>query len=231
MATHGLSQAVLMDESESRIEIVAREGTSQQSLVARRILEDTRLYRHWESEHARLMRTVAQESSSLRQARALRTASFGLIHRKAMFEYLRRHRITGRDRHAVFELVHGRQDYARAVITEHNNYVRSASSFFCSNHLGRTLMDDGAFDGPMQRYETRYADYFRLFCESALTGSRYNNDDTLSTLVPYLKRQLGYLRQAILALPPEPEINALHKLEIWQPAANSQRVALPFRAA
>ncbi len=163
--------------------------------------------------------------------RALRTACFGLIHRKATFEYLRQHQITGRDRHAVFELVHGGQDYAHAVIAEHNNYVRSASSFICSSHLGRNVMEDRAFSDLMQRYEARYADYFRTFCGAALTSSRYNNGDTLSTLVPYLKRQLGNLRRVILALPVEPEINGLHKLEIREPAANSQRMAAPFRAA
>jgi hypothetical protein len=208
MRTHGLSQAVLMEESELRIEAAAREGSANQALVARRILEDTRLYRHWESEHQRLMRSVAQEGDTQRQVRALRSACFGLIHRKALFDYLRVNRVTGRDRHNVFELIHGGQDYASAVITEHNTYVRSASSLICSHHLGLALMHDGAFGEPMQRYEALYADYFRVFCTSALTSSRYNTDDTLSTLVPYLKRQLGDLRRGILA-----------------------RVAVPFRAA
>jgi hypothetical protein len=221
-----------MEESVSRIETTAREGSSNQALVARRILEDTRLYRHWESEHERLMRTVARESRMPRQVFVLRNACFGLIHRKAMFEYLRQHRVTGRDRHAVFDLIYGGQDYAKAVVAEHNNYVRSTSSLICSNFLGLALMHDRAFGEPMQRYEARYADYFRVFCGSALTPGRYNNDDTLSTLVPYLKRQLGSLRRAILSLTPKPEISGLHQLEIREPAANSQRhEAAPFRAA
>ncbi len=41
-----------------------------------------------------------------------------------MFEYLRQEKITGRDRHVVFELIHGGQDYARAVVAEHANYVQ-----------------------------------------------------------------------------------------------------------
>ncbi len=232
MRTQGLSHVVLMEESESRIESTARAGSSSQALVARRILEDMRLYRHWASEHERLMRSVARENGMGRQSHALRNACFGLIHRKAMFEYLRQHRVTGRGRHAVFELIHGNQDYAKAVIAEHNNYVRAASSLICSQHLGLSLMQDRAFGEPMQRYEARYADYFRVFCGSALTPGRYNNDDTLSTLVPYLKRQLGTLRRAILGLKLEPEINGLHNLEIREPAANSPRdEATPFRAA
>jgi len=231
MRARGLSHTLLMDESESRIEGIARDGSTSQALVARRILEDTRLYRQWESEHDRLMRAVAQESRPMRQVVALRSACFGLIHRKAMFEYLRQNRITGSDRHAVFGLVHGNVDYVKAVVGEHGNYVRSASSFLCSNHLGIALLDDRAFGDPMRRYEQCYADFFRVFCEAALASNRYNNDDTLSTLVPYLKRQLGDLRRSILALPRETEAGGIHGLAIRGPAPSLQRVAAPFRAA
>jgi hypothetical protein len=231
MRMQGLSHTVLMEESESRIETLARDGSTAHALVARRVLEDTRLYRHWEAEHDRIMRSVASESRLPRQVTALRHACFGLIHRKAMFDYLRLQRVIGRDRHAVFELIYGDQDYVKAVIAEHGNFVRSTSSLLCSNHLGLTLLDDRAFGDPMLRYEQRYADYFRAFCGSALASNRYNNDDTLSTLVPYLKRQLGELRRAILALRPEPDIGALHKLDIQTPAANGQRASAPFRAA
>ena len=231
MRTHGLSHTLLMEESQSRIEGMAREGSTSQALVARRILEDIRLYRQWEAEHERLMRTVAEESRPLRQAVALRNACFGLIHRKAMFEYLRQHEITGRARHAVFELVHGDGDYVKAVVAEHGNYVRSASSLLCSKHLGIALLEDRVFGDPMQRYEQCYADFFRVFCEAALASNRYNNDDTLSTLVPYLKRQLGDLRRSILALPRETEAGGIHGLAIRGPAPSLQRVAAPFRAA
>jgi hypothetical protein len=224
MRPQGLSHSLLMEESESLIEDVAREGTTTQAQIARRILDDTRLYRHWEAEHERLMRSVAAEGRPLQQAAVLRNACFGLIHRKAMFEYLRKQRITGRDRHAVFELIYGDQDYVTAVLSEHGNYVRSASSLLCSNHLGLRLLADRAFGEPMLRYEQQYADYFRVFCGSALASNRYNSDDTLSTLVPYLKRQLGILRRGILALPREPEIAGLHNIGVQTPAANAHRV-------
>lgn len=227
-----LSHAVLMEESGCRIENVAREGASFQALAARRVVEDTRLYQHWESEHARLMRSVASEHRPLGQVAALRTGYFGLVHRKAMFEYLRQEKITGRDRHVIFEVTHGGQDYARAVVAEHANYVRSVSSLLCSQHLGLTLLADRAFGEPMFRYEQQYADFFRVFCNSVLKSNRYNSDDTLSTLVPYLKRQLGILRRAILALPHERDVGGLHTLDIRTPAANAHRLAsTPFQAA
>jgi hypothetical protein len=229
MHTHGLSRAFLMEESEARIEGLAREGSTPQALVARRMIEEPHLYRHWESEHDRLMRAVA-ETRAHHQIAALRSTCFGLIHRKAMFEYLRVNKVTGRDRHAVFQLIYGDQDYAKAVILEHNNYLRSMSSFACSYHLGLALLDDRAFGDPMSRYEARYADYFQAFCNSALKSNRYNEGDTISTLLPYLKRQLGDLRRAILAMPRQPEIGSLYKLDIRRPAAHSQRGSPPMRA-
>jgi hypothetical protein len=229
MRTHGLTRAFLMEESEARIEGLAREGSTPQALIARRMIEEPHLYRHWEAEHDRLMRNIAERRAQ-HQIAALRSTCFGLIHRKAMFEYLRTQKVTGRDRHAVFELIYGDQDYAKAVLTEHGNYVRSMSSLACSHHLGLALLDDGAFGGPMSHYESRYADYFRAFCNSSLTSNRYNIDDTLSTLLPYLKRQLGILRQAIVAMPREPDIGGLHKLDIRTPAANSQRMPAPFQS-
>jgi hypothetical protein len=231
MRTPCLSHAVLMQESESRIENVARDGGSFQALAARRVLEDTRLYQHWEAEHARLMRNVSAENRAHAQVVALRNAYFGLVHRKAMFEYLRQGKITGRDRHVVFELIHGGQDYAKAVVSEHSNYIRSVSSFLCSQHLGATLLADCAFGEPMLRYEQRYADFFRVFCDSVVKSNRHNTDDTLSTLVPYLKRQLGILRRAILAMPPRQEVGGLYTLDIRTPAANAHRVTDPFQVA
>lgn len=224
MRTHsGLTRAFLMEESEARIAGLAREGSTPQALIARRMIEEPHLYRHWEVEHDRLMRNVAETRAQF-QIGALRSTCFGLIHRKAMFEYLRAQRVTGRDRHAVFDLIYGGQDYARAVVAEHNNYLRSLSSLACSHHLGIVLLDDHAFGDPMSRYEARYADYFRAFCDSALASNRSDGEDTISTLLPYLKRQLGILRRAILAMPRESDVGGLHTLDIRTPAANSQRM-------
>jgi len=219
-----------MEESECRIADIAREGNSVQGQVAQRVIEDTRLYHHWEAEHARLMRAVAAEPRRA-QAVVLRRGCFGLVHRKAMFDYLRTNRITGRDRHAVFSLVFGDHDYASTVIKEHGNYIRSSSSLACSHYLGLELMADRAFGEPLWRYEQLYAEYFRAFCSTALSSDEYKSTETLRTLVPYLKEQLTDLRRAILALSPEPDMLRLHSSMPVQPAANSQRLLSPFRAA
>ena len=231
MRIPGLSHLRLMEESEARIADVAREGSTPQALVAHRLLEDTRLYQRWEAEHNRLMRSVAGEARGLPQATALRRACFALIHRKAMFEYLRHHKITGRDRHAVFALVYGEQhDYAADVIHEHANYLRAFASLICSNHLGLRVVGDRSFGEPLWRYEQLYADYYRSFCGTALSDDQYKKGDTLRTLLPYLKRQLSDLRRAILALPQEPD-NSFLTMDLKQTAAaNTQRMYRPLRA-
>ncbi|HEU4627571.1 MAG TPA: hypothetical protein VFS52_22640 [Steroidobacteraceae bacterium] len=227
-----VSHLRLMQESEARIAEVARDGTSALSGVAQRILDDTRLYQRWEAEHDRLMRTVAGEPRGHPQAVALRRASFGFVHRKAMFEYLRLEQVTGRDRHAVFALVFGDQhDYAAAVIQEHSNYVRSATSHLCVVHLGLALLQDKAFAEPFWRYEQLYADYFRAFCGTALGAGEYKSGDTLRTLLPYLKRQLSTLRRAILVMPTEPSDADFRNLDFQAAAANTQRIHPPIRAA
>lgn len=231
MRNRGISCARLMEASETRIADIAREGHSAQGLAAQRMLDDTRLYHHWESEHERLMRAVASETRAVGQAQALRRASFGLIHRKAMFDYLRANRITGRDRHAVFSLVFGDHDYVSAVIKEHGNYLRSTNSFVCSHHVGLQMLADRAFGDPLARYEQLYTEYFRTFCSTALSPDEYKSADTLSTLMPYLKRQLTDLRRAILALPPEPDVTLLHNAMPVAPAANSSRLFSAFRVA
>lgn len=230
MRFHPISHVQLMEESESQIESVARDGAPMQTLIASRLLEDTRLYQRWEAEHSRLMRTVSSALRPTAQVLALRGACFGLIHRKAMFEFLRQHKITGRDRHEVFALVYGDHDYAKAVLTEHGNYVRSACSLFCAHHLGLNVMSDVAFGEPLQRYEQLYAEYFRAFCGTVIGPDRYRTGDTIRTLVPYLKQQLGPMRRAILGLPRDPEFG-WHDVDLSEPAANTARMAQPFRAA
>ena len=83
------------------------------------------------------------------------------------------------------------------------------------------MLADRAFGDPLARYEQLYTEYFRTFCSTALSPDEYKSADTLSTLVPYLKRQLTDLRRAILALPPEPDVTLLHNAMPVAPAANS----------
>jgi hypothetical protein len=201
---NAITHARLMEESESRIENAARAGTPTQVLIARRMLDDLQAYRRWEAEHDRLMRTVASERNRMGQLSALRSTAFSLIHRKALFEYLRDQKVTGRKRHDVFKLVYGERDYAQSVVQEHGNYLRSASSWMCSSHLGLWVLSDGAFEAPLARYEQLYTDYLRAFVDSALEYGPDASSASMRTLLPYLKQQLSIHRHAILKMEDTP---------------------------
>jgi len=201
---NAITHARLMEESESRIENAARGGTPTQVLIARRMLDDLQAYRRWEAEHDRLMRTVASERNRMGQLSALRSTAFSLIHRKALFEYLRDQKVTGRKRHDVFKLVYGERDYAQSVVQEHGNYLRSASSWMCSSHVGLWVLSDGAFEAPLARYEQLYTDYLRAFIDSALEYGPDASSASMRTLLPYLKQQLSLHRRAILKMEDTP---------------------------
>jgi len=129
-----------MAESQLRIVETARSGASAQMRVACRILEHTTLYRRWEAEHGSLMRKVSVEEHWPAQVIALRLVTFGLRHRKAMFEYLRDRHVTGGKRQRLLALFYGPRDTVNSMLAEHGNYLRCTSSFVCSCYLAERLL-------------------------------------------------------------------------------------------
>src|SRR5215469_15881042 len=108
----------LMEESELRLQMAVYMHTPADA-VARRILDSPDTYHRWELEHDRLMHTVSDRGRLTEQITALRTALFGLVHRRAVFEYLRKRQITGDKRRRVLALFYGWRDYTNAVLREH----------------------------------------------------------------------------------------------------------------
>jgi hypothetical protein len=206
MLIQGYKHSRLMEESESCLEAVARAGPPEDMLVASRILEHPTSYRLWEAEHNRLMRGVSTHTRLAAQIGALRSATFTLIHRKALFEYVRVRAVSGTKRHRLFALFYGARDYANSVIAEHANFVRCSSSFICADHLAGQLMRDAAFEEPMLLYQEWYADYFRVFCDVALAETEEEKLALapLEALKPLLKHRLRQARDAILLLPRVP---------------------------
>jgi len=96
-----------MDESELRVAVASREGTPDERLVASRVLESVTSYQQWELGHDYLMRTVAGHSRFEGQLSALRSTAFSLMHRKALFEYLRERSVTGTKRHRLLSTFDG----------------------------------------------------------------------------------------------------------------------------
>lgn len=224
MGAAGIDHARLMRVSGDRIEVAARHGTPQQQLVARRLIEDAGAWRIWEGEHAHLMRKVASAVRGPGQTHALKVASFALVERKSLFEYLGYRRLRGDARRRALTMFYGARAYTDAMIAEHGNFIRAACSHLCSNHIGTVVMLDGAFQEPMSRYEELFREYFRAFCDVSL-GER-DDVESLRALLPYLKHQVTALRRDILAMPRTlPDL--LREAEIRRPTGDTVRMPRP----
>ena len=127
MLVRAYKHGQLMEESESRVQMSVYLHTPADA-VARRMLDCPQTYRRWEREHDHLMHTVSDRGRPAEQISALRSAVFGLVHRRAVFEYLRKGQVTGPRRRRVMALFYGCRDYTNALLHEHGNYVRCSST-------------------------------------------------------------------------------------------------------
>ena len=162
-----LSHDRLMEESQRRLANAALSGVPNEERVAMRILDDARGYRRWEDEHATLMRRIAAERLPGVQKTQLLNVALSLIHRKALFEYLRDEQVRGIRRQDIVAHFFSHRDYNSAVVAEHGRYMRSAASYFCSSYVGSHVMFDALFEAPLGEYEDLYASYFRTYCSAA----------------------------------------------------------------
>jgi len=217
-----------MEESELRVQMSAHLH-SPADAAARRILTCPETYRRWELEHDRLMHTVSDRGRLSEQVTALRSAVFALVHRRAMFEYLREAHVAGEKRRRALALFYGCRDYTDAVMREHANYVRCSSSYVCTHHLGEHLMHDAAFCEPLVLYEEWYTEYFRAYCDTELaeTETEKQASVALDALKPLLKHRLSEARQAILAMPKSPD-REWREVEIRKPNGDTQRMRTIF---
>ena len=220
--------ARLMEESEWRVER-ATYSRAPADVIASRVFETRDTYRSWCLEHDRLMRAVSSTERIAQQVTALRTTAFTLLHRRAVFEYLRDRGITGPKRHKLFALFYGCRDYTNAVLAEHGNYVRCSSSYLCTHHIADELMHDAAFAEPLQLYEQFYSEYFRAYCDVELADSEQERLEIqpVEALRPLLKYRLGEARQAILAMPLAPEQD-WREVQIRKPNGDTQRMRTIF---
>lgn len=197
---HHLSHDRLMEESQRGLSNAALSGEPDDERIAARVLDDARLYRRWENEHATLMQRIAIERLPASQKAELLTISLSLIHRKALFEYLRDERLRGARRQQIMMHFFSHRDFAGAVVSEHGRYVHSAASYLCSNHVGSKVMFDALFGSPLAEYEDLYATYFRTYCEVALANERDAVAQSMQHLLFDLKAQVGEWRQALNTL-------------------------------
>ena len=209
-----------MRESTNRVESALRSDVYHEYVIANRILENPFVWQQWENEHSGLMRQVA---GGLRLRNdALKHAGLRLIHRKALFEYLRDNDVRGEVRRRIFTAFHPTYGYARAVVAEHSEYLRSACSYLCTNHLGTELIQDPGFEGPMQRYEALYSEYFQIYCGNFFADA---DDESAAqcALLPLLKAELDACRAAIMN-PGPVRSRVVREADMRLPTGDTQRL-------
>jgi hypothetical protein len=216
-----------MEESERCVEATARSGTSEDRLVASRIIEQPAAYQRWVSDHDRLVRRVSEQGKRVRQMLALRQCAFGLIHRSALFEYLRDQHVVGARRHQLFALFYGHRDYASSVVTEHGIFLRSSSSYLCTRHLADGLMHDGALQASLEYYEELYSEYFRVYCDITLAETPDEKEYATSLLAMqlYLKERVNEVRRSIINLPTNPA-GLSQELRLRQPTGDTVKLRI-----
>ena len=220
-----------MEESEARVEMAATSQSPADLLVCQRILDRPAEFTRWAAHHDRLMRAVSVHGRLSEQMVALRSTAFTLVHRRALFEYLRTHQVPEVKRRRLLAVFYGCADYSNALLVEHGNYVRSSSSYLCTQHLGEHLMRDPALDEPLSLYEEWYTEYFQAFCDVELAETVEEKQACLAqeSLKPLLKHRVVEARRAILALPLSPQ--EWREVRIRRPTGDTRRLrSLAFLA-
>jgi hypothetical protein len=198
----GFSCARLMEYSEQYLALAAQAGSSEETQVATRLLQDVPLYRKWEQAHGRLMRGVAARRQRPQQAAELKKIGFLTLHRKAPFEYLRDRQVQGQARRLLVRTLFGTQEYTQTILREHTAYLSSAASFYCTDSLCGDLLRDTAFSHALEHYQNAYNEYYRAYCDSLL-AEQAGETSPVEALLPYLRYQLKTIRDHILSGAPD----------------------------
>jgi hypothetical protein len=190
----------LMRASHAHVEATARDDSQENQILAMRLIEHPGTYSEWENRHARLMQRVCEPPRLRAQLIRMRETTLSLIHRRAVFEYLRDRKITGAQRHRFIALFYGGRDYASSVIVEHGHYMRSWVSGSCSRFIGAEILRDPAFSAPLTAYEQWYTEYFRMFCDLQLATSETMSTICERDLLPSLKERATLARERLVRL-------------------------------
>jgi len=216
--------ARLMEYSERHLSLTARSGGGAEAQLASRLLENVVLYRSWEHSHGRLMHAVAaapRQSAPLE----LRKVTFLTLHRKAPFQYLRDRHVTGLARRQLIQALFGdQQSYGRSLVREHEAYVSSACSLLCADALCSSVLGDTAFCEALEKYDSAYAEYYRVYCDSLL-AEHSGESSPMSALLPYLRYQLKIIRDHMLAGAHQHTV--LRQLEaLYAPSGDTQKLPI-----
>jgi len=183
-------------------------GSPRQRAIINRIYDNPCDFGRWEAAHYRLMKSVAGDRSPAGQCARLRRLCCSLVSRTALFDSLRKHRVTGQPRKTLFEFFYHPLAYDRAVLLEHRHFLCASSSLICVDHLEANLLKDRHFLTALDEYQDHYLQYFALFCDR-IVAETSGDDFVLEPIVGEMKSRLARL-YAKLLLAPVSEVPRAH---------------------
>jgi hypothetical protein len=208
----------LMNESEYALHNASDSSSPRVLRIVNTILRDYRAYGMWESQHADLLLPVAEHRDKKRQIIALRNAEVQLVHRRAIFDYVRLNGVRGDERRQFFRTIYRTLDYHSAVLAEHRQYLLAVSSHVSTDHL-IDIMNDPRSKSLSRQYETLYRPYFEMNCYVAGMGDSKCTELARSTM-QNTRDQLQQMRQRIASDSPASSCASFDRQE---PLARSGR--------
>lgn len=190
----------LMDESNFALQNASESAPASVSRIINSILLDSHTFKLWEWRHADLLLPIAEPNNRARQIIALRNAEVHLIHRRALFNSLKKNHTRGEERRKLFRLFCSSLDFDQAVLLEHRQFRFAVSSQVSADHL-INVMNDPVSLSLLQKYENLYERYFEMKCYVAGMGDSDCIDLVRSMMVENAD-QLRELRRRIQSEPP-----------------------------
>jgi len=191
----------LMQESESLIHYASDAGSEALKAVTTPIIEDGKEYRLWERQHSYYMRLVADGRSMPLQLLRLRQIIMSTVHRTALVDVIRQHRIDDEAKDVIVRHFHPSKEYSDAWLSELHGYRRLESSSICARYFAIKL-GDPLLRTWLQLYKHSYNEYFEDYCQMILAERRGRGDLWLwRDVVSEGKSDLIAKHKAILARP------------------------------
>lgn len=190
-----------MRESAQALEDASTGPSTRQSVIASRVLDDSKMYRLWETRHADWVLPVAEQSRRNPQIFELRRLETKLLHRCSLIDFIRVNKIRGKQRTRLFAAFYGPRDIIDAILIEHRQYQLAESSHLSTDHLLAVMHDSASFEY-LQLYKTAFSDYFSLYCFVASAQDTVMAD-AVSVAMQDARQRVERLRKHLLTVRPE----------------------------
>lgn len=191
----------LMDESEQALLDATDAKSKRESRIAEYILSDPNMHRLWEARHAELVRPVAEQGKRIPQVFALRDIEVRLVHKRALFDHIRHHKLRGLEREQMFAAFYGPKDIQDAILLEHRQYMLAVSSHLSTGHL-INVMYDPLGNRLLRQYAALYMDYFDLYGH-VIRSQGDGWADAAKPLMSEAREEMATVRQHINSVQPD----------------------------